>query len=97
MPHVKRVLVFMLCGALVGQVVATLIAPGIITWWNTPGTGAAQSICDLPAIFHKSIDSLVRAQLIGASVGAGIFMILGIVVTRAMGHRTREATTASNR
>lgn len=93
MAHLKRVLTFMLGGAIVGQVVATIVAPSFITWWNTPGVGAPQAICDLPMIFHKSIHDLIAAQLIGAGVGAVIAMILGIAVSRAAVRRARTSAS----
>jgi gas vesicle protein len=95
MGHIKRVLIFMLSGAIVGEVIATIVAPSFITWWNTPGVGAPQAICDLPAIFHKSIHDLILGQLIGAVLGAAIAMILGIAVSRGVARRARATSEES--
>src|SRR5215471_16773846 len=94
MGHIKRVLIFMLSGAIVGEVIATIVAPSFITWWNTPGVGAPQAICDLPAIFHKSIHDLILGQLIGAGLGAGIAMILGVSVSRGVARRAAAQATS---
>lgn len=94
MTQVKRVLVYVLLGAIIGEVVATFISPALISWWNTPGAGASQTICDYPAIFRHAIDMLIRAQLIGAGVGAAVFLVVGILIARATARRARSATTA---
>jgi hypothetical protein len=78
----KTVGVFALLGAIVGDVLATLIAPSFLTWYNTPGAGAIQTICE-PATMSRTIfNQLIRSQLVGALVGAVALAVVGALVVR---------------
>lgn len=81
---VKNVMLFLLLGAACGNAVATLIAPGFLSWYNTPGDnlGATQQICNLGLIVKQTANSLIRAQLIGSLVGGVVFVIAGLVIAR---------------
>ncbi len=76
----KTVGTFALFGLVVGDVLATLIAPGILTWYNTPGAATGQAICDTAKMSHEIFDQLIRAQMIGSGSGAVLFIALAIVV-----------------
>lgn len=90
---VKNAMLFLLLGAACGNAVATLIAPGMLSWYNTPGDnmGATQQICNLGLIVKQTSSSLIRAQMIGSLVGAVLFLIAGLVISRMRGARTRGA------
>lgn len=90
----KTVGVFALLGAVLGHAVATLIAPGFITWYVTPGgTGTSQVICNTAEMARDIFSSLIRAQLIGAAVGAVGFIVLGILVVRARAARAAASSS----
>jgi len=76
----KTVGTFALIGIVVGNALATLIAPGILTWYNTPGAATGQAICDTAKMSHEIFSQLIRAQVIGSSIGAVVFVVLAIVV-----------------
>ncbi len=76
----KSVGVYALIGLVIGDGLATLIAPGILTWYNTPGAAVGQSICDTAKMSHEIFDQLIRAQAIGAVTGAIVFIVIAIVV-----------------
>jgi len=78
----KTVGVFALLGAAIGNVLSTLIAPAILTWYNTPGSGSVQAICDSAKMSKEIFGQLIRAQLIGSVAGAAIFVVLGVLVVR---------------
>jgi hypothetical protein len=78
MATVKTLLAVSVAGVIVGAVVATLIAPGILAWYSTPAMG--QALCNCQEIAKSTATQLVRAQLIGAAVGGVVFLIVGIVV-----------------
>lgn len=88
----KTMGVFALIGAIVGDVLATLIAPSFLTWYNTPGAGAVQTICDIRQMSQTIFDQLIRAQLIGAVAGAVVLAVVGVVVARR--RMAREAPAA---
>lgn len=91
MSLVRRLLFALFFGALVGVVVATPIAASMIPWYNTPATG--QALCSCAETAHVVVWQLVRWQVIGAVIGAVVFMILTGVLA---GRRRRQppATTA---
>lgn len=75
----KRISVWTLIGAVLGAVVATVVGPGMVAWYNAPGSGTA--LCNCAEIIRSTADSLVHAQLIGAGAGAAVFLILSIVLS----------------
>jgi uncharacterized membrane protein YjgN (DUF898 family) len=90
MDKLKTVLTFMLGGSLIGAVVASLVAPMVLAWWNSAPL-ANQTMCDLPSAIHETTSALIKAQLVGAGVGAVAFMVLGILFVRS---RTRKQKAA---
>ncbi|MBI3184444.1 MAG: hypothetical protein HYZ28_20100 [Myxococcales bacterium] len=78
----KRLLAFLLGGAILGAVVASLVAPGLISWYNTPGAMVPPGF-DLSPFARQVTNALLRAQLIGAGVGAAAAAALAVFVFRA--------------
>jgi hypothetical protein len=83
----KTVLLFLLTFALLGIVVASLIAPGLYAWWATPGTGGTQELVSRVVVIREATSSLMKAQAIGAGVGALIGLVVGIITVRALAGR----------
>jgi hypothetical protein len=86
MARLKTVLTFMLAGAFLGNLVATLAAPSFMQWYNATPL-ASQTVCNLPQVVQDVTSQLIRAQLIGSGLGAVAFLVLGIVLIR---YRTRK-------
>lgn len=86
MNSLKTVLVFMMMGVLLGVVVASLIVPPILSWYNEPGAIApgrqVETLCNLPELIHYTSERLIRGQLIGALVGALLFLVPGVMTVR---------------
>lgn len=76
----KTVGTYALIGLVVGDVLATLIAPGILTWYNTPGAATGQAICDTAKMSHEIFSQLIRAQAMGSGAGAIAFVVLAIII-----------------
>jgi hypothetical protein len=78
------VLFFVLAGALLGNLVATLLAPHYIEWNNSTPL-ATQMQCDLPKVVRTVSAELIHDQLIGTVGGAALFLVLGVafLVSRA--------------
>lgn len=91
MVKVKTVLTFMLAGAFLGNLVASLTAPHFMEWYNTAAL-ATQTMCNLPQVVRDVSDQLIRAQLIGTGIGTVAFLVLGIFFVRARS-RKQQATT----
>jgi len=83
---VKTVLVFMMMGAIVGAVAASFIVPPILGWYNEPGSISpgkqVETLCNLPELIRYTSSRLMRGQLIGAGIGALLFMFPGISLAR---------------
>lgn len=84
----KTLLNFILAGALLGFVVASWLGPNYLGWYNeTPY--ATQTMCNLPEVVRKTSADLISYQVIGGGVGAGLFLILGVVVVRRSHRKAR--------
>ncbi|WP_163997648.1 hypothetical protein [Pyxidicoccus caerfyrddinensis] len=85
----KTLFNFVLAGALLGIVVASLVGPAFLGWYNeTPF--ATQTVCNLPQVIRGTTSSLLTYQAIGAGIGALVMLILGVLFVRRAGRRARE-------
>lgn len=97
MALLKRLGTFVAVGALLGAVIASLVTPTILVAENTTRAGNAQ--CPCAEVTRDTATQLIRAQLLGAAIGAGALLLLGIVLSirgRAK-HKTLTASTADVR
>jgi hypothetical protein len=83
---VKTVLIFVLAGALLGAVVASVVVPPALSWYTAPGglpQGAQiQAIVEIPEVIRYATGRLMRGQLIGGGIGAFLGLIAGVVMAR---------------
>jgi hypothetical protein len=95
MNAVRTVLVSMMIGALLGVVAASFVVPPLLSWYNEPGKISpgkeVETLCNLPELIRYTSSRLIRGQLIGAGVGALLFLYPGLVTVR----RRREAAPAT--
>lgn len=82
MATLKKLLLYLLAGAVLGAVVASLLAPGWLAWYNSAGPGAPPGF-DLAPFARNVARSLLQAQLIGAGVGAAAALTLAVLLLRA--------------
>ncbi len=86
MSAVRRVLVFMMVGAIVGAVAASFIVPPVLGWYNEPGAISpgkqVETLCNIPELIRYTSSRLLRGQLIGAAIGALVFLFPGILSAR---------------
>ena len=86
----KNILLFVLAGALLGIVIASLVVPPALAWYTAPGglpQGAQiQALVEIPEVIRYSTGRLIRGQLVGAAIGA----IGGLVIALFAGARTRS-------
>ncbi len=92
MSTTRTILDFALIGALVGAGAASLAVPPWLAWYNAPGNvrtgGTVETLCDMPTLIRYATGHLIRAQMIGAVVGAVLFAAIGVLVIRGRGRRT---------
>src|SRR5260370_11441954 len=75
---VTKSLILLLVGAAAGVVVTLLIAPNIITWYQT--TSDPNAMCNCVTTAHNTVRTLVQAQAIGGAVGPTPFLIPGRLI-----------------
>ena len=87
----KTVLIFVLAGALLGIVVASVVVPPALAWYTAPGglpQGAQiQALVQIPEVIRYSTGRLIRGQMVGAAIGA----IAGFGVAFFANARSRQA------
>ena len=91
MATVKLIGVLLLLGFVLGSVIATLVAPSMLTWYNTGAD--VNAMCNCATVASSTSFGLIRAQLTGGVVGAVVTLILGIIISRARAAKTATAVT----
>ncbi len=86
MSSLKTVLVSMMIGAILGAVAASFVVPPLLGWYNEAGAltdgKQIQTLCNLPELIRYTSTRLIRGQLIGAGVGALLFLFPGLMTAR---------------
>lgn len=80
----KTTVIFMLIGALVGIVVASVLVPPALSWYTEPGGlpkgTTIQALVQIPEVIRYATSQLIKWQAIGAGIGAVIGLVFGIVM-----------------
>jgi hypothetical protein len=81
---VKTTLILVLAGALLGAAVASVVVPPALSWYTSPGglpQGAQiQALVQISEVIRYATSRLIRGQMIGAAVGSGLGLMLGLFV-----------------
>jgi uncharacterized membrane protein YeaQ/YmgE (transglycosylase-associated protein family) len=97
MSRATTILVYMVVGALVGVVAASFIVPPFLSWYNEPGAINAgkqvETLCNIPELIRYTSSRLLRGQLIGAVIGALVFLVPGLL--RSRHHTATDLRTTS--
>lgn len=79
---IRTVLIFVLLGAILGAVAASFVAPPLLGWYNEAGflsqNGQLQALVNLPQVIKYTTERLLKAQAVGAGLGAFTFLVLGL-------------------
>ena len=82
----KTVLLFVLAGALMGVIAASLIVPPALSWYTAPGglpKGAhIQAVVEIPEVIRYATSRLMHGQAIGGACGAALGLFIGIFFGR---------------
>ena len=81
----KKLLLFALSGALIGDIASMIVSPAILVWYETPGDPGA--LCNCVTTVRTTTAHFIRGQLIGALAGVLLLLIIGILVVRAQARR----------
>ena len=76
MATVKTLALFVLLGAGLGLLLASLLAPSYLTWDNTVAAG--QALCECGKCAGDTAARLLATQAQGAGAGGVVFLALGI-------------------
>jgi hypothetical protein len=91
MATLKTLLTFLLAGAFLGLATASWLAPKWLEWDNTTRFQSTQTMCDLPQVVRQISSQLLSYQLYGTLIGAGLFLILGIVFVVMRSKKQKKA------
>ena len=80
----RRVVTWMVVGAFVGSVIATLMAP-VVLETLLASTGAQDAMCQCSQLVQNTASLLIRTQVWGGAIGAVVFPILAWLVRRKFG------------
>jgi len=89
MSATRVILDFTIAGAVLGVIVASVIVPPALGWYNSPGNIGAgkpiETLCNVPELIRYATRHLLAGQLIGAAIGAVVLLPIGV-------RRSRRAT-----
>lgn len=85
----KTLLNFVLTGALLGALIASWVSPRFISWNNTTEF-ATRTDCNLPYVIDLVTSKLLTWQLVGAGIGAVVFLVLGIFFRIRMNRKAQK-------
>ena len=88
----KKLLLYVLSGALLGDIAAMIVAPAILVWYETPADPGA--LCNCVTTVRTTTSHFIRGQLIGALTGMVLLLIIGILILRAQSRRQRHNSQA---
>ena len=94
----RRVVTWMIVGAFVGSVIATLMAPVVLDTLLA-STGAQDAMCQCSQLVQNTAGLLIRTQLWGAAIGGVLFPMVAWLIRRRFGtkptlpERTGETQT----
>jgi len=81
-----RTLRFMLVGAIVGVLVASVVVPPLLIWYNEPGAVTpgqqTQMICNIPTLIRYATRRLLLGQVMGGVMGAMLFLVISSLASR---------------
>jgi hypothetical protein len=80
----KTTVILVLAGALLGAAVASVVVPPALSWYTSPGglpQGAQiQALVQISEVIRYATSRLIRGQMIGAAIGSGLGLVLGLFV-----------------
>jgi hypothetical protein len=90
---VKTIAIFVLAGALLGVVIASLVIPPALSWYTAPGGlpqgTQIQALVQIPEVIRYATGRLMFGQAVGGAIGAVVGLVAGILTMRKSGATTR--------
>jgi hypothetical protein len=83
---VKTIIIFVLSGALLGVVIASLVIPPALSWYTAPGGlpqgTQIQALVQIPEVIRYATGRLMVGQAVGGVIGAVVGLVAGILIMR---------------
>lgn len=92
MAFVRTIMNFVVAGALLGVLLATLAYPRFSVWYNTPVTKA---LCDCAETTRQTADALINAQMTSCVAGAVVGAVAGIAFVAMRRKKALAAASVS--
>jgi hypothetical protein len=90
---VKTIAIFVLAGALLGVVIASLVIPPALSWYTAPGGlpqgTQIQALVQIPEVIRYATGRLMFGQAVGGAIGAVLGVVAGILTMRKSGAAMR--------
>jgi hypothetical protein len=90
---VKTILIFVLAGALMGVVIASLVIPPALSWYTAPGGlpqgTQIQALVQIPEVIRYATGRLMVGQAVGGVIGAVLGLVAAILTMRKSGTAAR--------
>ena len=82
----KTLLIWILTGALLGIVVASIVVPPALSWYSAPGGlpegTQIQALVEIPSVIRYATGKLMRAQAIGGAIGGALGLLAGFMMRK---------------
>ena len=89
----KTIAIFVLAGALLGVVIASLVIPPALSWYTAPGGlpqgTQIQALVQIPEVIRYATGRLMFGQAVGGAIGAVLGVVAGILTMRKSGAAMR--------
>lgn len=90
MSRARTVFVFAVAGAGLGCILATLLAPSLLSWYLSPGS-AGGALCPCQELVQQTTGKFMRVQIYGMGIGLVTGIALGIPFSRWWARKTGVA------
>jgi hypothetical protein len=92
----RRFLALLFGLGLLGDIVATLIAPGMIRYWfESPVAGASMATLNPTKVLDFGIQQLIKYQIVGAAIGMAMAVAIWIVLWRRARRKAAAAAATA--
>jgi hypothetical protein len=82
MNAVRNAMLFILGGAIVGNVGSALVGSRFLPWYNQPGGAQSAALCPCTEVTTNVAHAMLHYQLWGLLIGAAVGLVLYLILMR---------------